>query len=204
MKNVVLQKFKRGQVWWWNSPDTQVINGISFGARPVLIISNDILNATSPVVTVAPLTTQDKRTFKTHIEFFDYKGVKSTVMLEQIRTISKDDLTDYMGTLSNNKIHEVGKAILCALGMNSVEGTPKIEISELQEYIPMETRQRPPRFSQNEETMIKKYLKFHNIAETTRFFKDKVNEMTEACLRQRITRLKKEMNNNEEEDKNEI
>ena len=199
MENVVLQKFKRGQVWWWESPDTQVINGITFGTRPVLIISNDVLNAASSAVTVAPLTTQDKKPFKTHVEFFDYKGVKSTAMLEQIRTISKDDLSGYMGTLPEKKMEEVEKAILCALGMNNIEETPKMEIPELQEYIPIETRQRPPKFSQNEETMIKKYLKFHNVAEATRFFKDKVSEMSEACLRQRITRLKKVMNSNEEE-----
>lgn len=196
MENVVLQKFKRGQVWWWNSPDTQAINGISFGTRPVLIISNDVLNATSSVVTVAPLTTQDKRPFKTHVEFVDYKGVKSTAMLEQIRTISKDDLTGYMGTLSESKMIEINNAILCALGMKTVEE----EIINENEVKPEEKRrQRQPAFSPNEETMIKKYLKVHNIAETVRFFKDKVSEMSEACLRQRITKLKKGMNSKEEE-----
>lgn len=201
MENIALQKFKRGQVWWWNSPDTQVINGISFGTRPVLIISNDVFNATSSVVTVAPLTTQDKRPFKTHVEFFDYKGVKSTVMLEQIRTISKDDLTDYMGTLPESKIEEINNAILCALGIETLE--EKI-INENEVKSEEKRRQRQPAFSPNEETMIKKYLKVHNIAETVRFFKDKVSEMSETCLRQRITKLKKEMSNNEEEDKNEI
>ena len=101
--NTDLQQFMRGQVWWQVQKDTQVQEGVSFGTRPVLIISNDVLNRTSLAVTVAPLTSQEKRDFKTHVEFIDIKGSKSIILLEQIRTIPKADLTNYMGTLPEKK-----------------------------------------------------------------------------------------------------
>lgn len=212
-----LQKFLRGQVWWQAQKDTQVVEGIIFGTRPVVIISDDKINFYSSALTVAPLTSSEGRKYyNTHVEFTDLKGNKSTILLDQIRTIPKTDLSTYMGTLPQSKMEEVEKAIKCALGMVKTQAKVEVVETEVAEPKPKPTieveivdkveegsaevagiSKRATEFTENEKTMIKKYLKFHNIAETMRFFKDKTNPMTEACLYQRIRRLKKEMEEEE-------
>lgn len=199
-----LQKFMRGQVWWQVQKDTQVVEGIIFGTRPVVIISNDKINLNSPVLIVAPLTSQNDKFCHTHVDFYDLKGNKSVILLEQMRTISKTDLSTYMGSLPDSKMREIEKAIRFALGMESEttliqERKEETEVETTQNEqteVTVETKKNVL-FSDNERTMIKKYLKCHTVQETMAFFRDKVSDLSETCLYQRIRRLKKELDKEE-------
>lgn len=64
---------------------------IQSGCRPVLVISNDMANKFSPVVTVVPLTTRlGKKCLPTHVTLLTsgLRGV-SLALCEQILTIDK-------------------------------------------------------------------------------------------------------------------
>lgn len=92
---------RRGDIYY--AEHNPVVGSEQDGIRPVLIISNDIGNSHSPTVIIAAITgkTQTKAKLPTHTEVKDVEGLDrdSVILLEQIRTIDKRRLREYMGTL---------------------------------------------------------------------------------------------------------
>lgn len=110
---------KRGQVWYCN------LDGIKGseqgGVRPVLIISNDIGNKHAPVVTIAIITSKHtKAKLPTHIWLSTYCGltVNSLVELEQVRTVDKSRLLQYLGEIQKGEQRLVDEAIKISFGVN--------------------------------------------------------------------------------------
>ena len=93
------------------------------GIRPVLIIQNDIGNKHSPTTIVAAITSrQTKAKLPTHVEVaVDGLTKDSIVLLEQIRTIDKNRLTDYVGRLDKETMGKVDKAIVISFGIKYLE-----------------------------------------------------------------------------------
>ena len=84
------------------------------GIRPVLILQNDVGNRFSPTTIVAPLTTKlGKAILPTHVLIKQQQGLTSDsiVLLEQIRTIDKNRLRGFVGTLDQNTMSEIGRAV---------------------------------------------------------------------------------------------
>ena len=75
------------------------------GFRPVLVIQNDIGNRFSPTVIIAAITAQiQKAKLPTHVEIDAARyGFErdSVILLEQVRTIDKQRLTDKITHLDN-------------------------------------------------------------------------------------------------------
>ena len=70
------------------------------GVRPVLIIQNNIGNLYSPTVIVAPITGRAKKWLSTLVILHCTRLYKtSCVLLEQLRSIDKDRLLGYIGSL---------------------------------------------------------------------------------------------------------
>lgn len=91
------------------------------GIRPVIILQNDIGNKYSPTVIVACLTSKEcKHTIPTHATLKgDYKNVKnSIILLEQIRTIDKSRLLDYVDNIDEQDMLIVDKACLISMGLD--------------------------------------------------------------------------------------
>ena len=89
---------RRGDIYYADlSP---VVGSEQGGIRPVLIIQNDVGNRHSPTVICAAITSKmNKAKLPTHIEIStrDYNIVKnSVILLEQIRTIDKQRLKEYV------------------------------------------------------------------------------------------------------------
>ena len=109
---------KRGDIFYADlSP---VVGSEQGGIRPVLIVQNNIGNYHSPTVIVAILTSQPKRKLPTHISIsVDESNVKvnSTVLLEQLRTIDKFRLKQYIGSVSEFKMTQINHAMLVSLGL---------------------------------------------------------------------------------------
>lgn len=110
---------KRGDVYFADlSP---VVGSEQGGIRPVLVIQNDIGNRYSPTVIVAAITAQiQKAKLPTHVEInakrygFDRDSV---ILLEQIRTIDKQRLTDKITHLDDDMMTKVDDSLKISLGL---------------------------------------------------------------------------------------
>lgn len=110
---------KRGDVYFADlSP---VIGSEQGGIRPVLIIQNNIGNRFSPTVIVAAITAQiQKAKLPTHVEIdAQQHGLDrdSVVLLEQIRTIDKQRLTDKITHLDDEIMERIDDALQISLGL---------------------------------------------------------------------------------------
>lgn len=108
---------KRGDIYY--AELNPVIGSEQGGTRPVLIISNDIGNKHSPTVIVAAITGRSKAKIPTHISVLDFEGLdkESIVLLEQIRTIDKKRLHQYVGMLPTFSMARVDKALAISLAL---------------------------------------------------------------------------------------
>lgn len=110
---------KRGEVYYADlSP---VVGSEQGGIRPVLILQNNIGNKYSPTVIVAAITSKiDKSRVPTHVAIGKDNSLtdNSVALLEQIRTIDKQRLTDKITYLSDDMMIEVDKALKISLGIN--------------------------------------------------------------------------------------
>lgn len=112
---------RRGDIFYADlSP---VVGSEQGGVRPVLIVQNDTGNKHSPTVIAAAITSQTgKAKLPTHIELAarEYGLPKnSVVLLEQIRTLDKKRLREYMGRLDGGLMHRVDAAIAVSFGLHS-------------------------------------------------------------------------------------
>ena len=98
-----VNKFVQGTVWNWENRRPQV-QGVQSGKRPVLIISNDIFNKRSYVVNCVSITGVLKDS-PVHEPVFINKD--SHIQCEQIHTINKDDLHEYIGAVPNSTMMNV-------------------------------------------------------------------------------------------------
>lgn len=110
---------RRGDVYFADlSP---VVGSEQGGVRPVLIIQNDIGNRFSPTVIIAAITAQiQKAKLPTHVEIDAKKyGFErdSVILLEQIRTIDKQRLTDKITHLDDEMMEKVDEALQISLGL---------------------------------------------------------------------------------------
>lgn len=87
--------------------------------RPCLVVSNDIGNKCSDIITIIPITST-KRMLPTHvwIEKDEVNGLlnDSMIIAEQLRTIDKSRIIDYVGCIDSSIIEEkINNAIRIAL-----------------------------------------------------------------------------------------
>ena len=85
----------------------------------MLVIQNNTGNRHSPtVIAVAITTKQAKAHLPTHVTVGRVPGMnsRSIVMLEQVRTIDKSRLLDYVGYLRPGAMRRVDKAIGVSMG----------------------------------------------------------------------------------------
>ncbi|WP_322536242.1 type II toxin-antitoxin system endoribonuclease NdoA [Bacillus altitudinis] len=110
---------KRGDVYFADlSP---VVGSEQGGVRPVLVIQNDIGNRFSPTAIVAAITAQiQKAKLPTHVEINAKRyGFErdSVILLEQIRTIDKQRLTDKITHLDDEMMEKVDVALQVSLAL---------------------------------------------------------------------------------------
>lgn len=101
--------------------------------RPALVVSNDTGNACAPVVMVVWLTTQEKAPLPTHCTV--RAKVASTALCENINTISKDRVLDYIRTATEQEMAEVDKCLSVALGIVQVLAVEDTGIQHVDQLI---------------------------------------------------------------------
>lgn len=120
-----MKDIKRNEIYYADL--NPVIGSEQGGVRPVLVIQNDTGNKYSPTTIVAAITSrQNKAKLPTYIEIGEEVFEKdSVVLLEQIRTVDKSRLKEYVGKLDNGTIARVNKAISISVGLKDNAGENK-------------------------------------------------------------------------------
>lgn len=117
----MMKQVKRGEIYFADlSP---VVGSEQTGIRPVLVLQNDTGNSHSPTTIVAAFTSRKtKPKMPTHVRIStDGLRCESTVLLEQIRTIDKSRLGEYVGRLDKDTMGKVDYAIITSLGIKYME-----------------------------------------------------------------------------------
>ena len=118
MENKPFHSVYRGDIFYADLEP--VIGSEQGGVRPVLVIQNDIGNRHSPTVIVAAITSRIKHRHQpTHVHLDGRQcGLPndSTIMLEQLRTLDKQRLLGYIGSIGKAKMKEVDKALGISVG----------------------------------------------------------------------------------------
>ena len=115
---------QRGEIYLADLGET--LDSEQSGIRPVLIISNNIGNIKSSIVTIVPLTTKNK-CLPVHVSIGVQYGLKtnSCALTEHTRSISKrrfftqGNKPVLVGKLTTRKMMEIEEAIKIELGMIS-------------------------------------------------------------------------------------
>ena len=106
---------RRGEVWIVNWNPAR--GSEQAGRRPALIIQNDIGNEKAPTTIVAAISST-VRTYPMNVEIRPPEGGlkrSSIIKTSQILTISKERLENRLGSLSNDRMDEVDRAIKLSL-----------------------------------------------------------------------------------------
>ncbi len=111
-----MQQIKRGDIYYADL--NPYIGSEQGGVRPILIVQNDIGNKYSSTIIAAVITSQTKTELPTHVKIKGYGLNKnSTICLEQIRTIDKCRLREYIGCLDDEIMEKVDSAINVSFGI---------------------------------------------------------------------------------------
>ena len=116
MKNI-----RRGEIYYADFPFAA--GSEQSGLRPVIILQNDKGNTYSPTTIVAAITSSEtKKPLPTHIKIrIGNSDRDSVVLLEQIRTIDKCRLKDYIGKVNKDIMGKIDNAIITSLGIKVME-----------------------------------------------------------------------------------
>ena len=112
------RKVKRGDIFYaYLNP---VVGSEQGDCRPVLIVQNDVGNEHSPTVIVTPLTRNlRKNPLPTHVLLSKSCGLDtdSLVLAEQIRTIDRSRLSNYIGHIDKETQNSVDTALAVCIGL---------------------------------------------------------------------------------------
>ena len=122
---------KRGEVY--RCKDSVTPEGaIWSGGRPCVIVSDNHIARSSPVVCVVFLTTQKKRPLPTHARV-DSTGRASTAICEQIATVPVSALVDYVTTCTPKEMAAIDEALGASIGLSA-----RLDFAEPVEPDPLE------------------------------------------------------------------
>ena len=94
---------KRGDIYWADFPKTEGLGSEQVGRRPVVIVSTNLINSTSPIVVIVPLSARVSKANRQHrilipenekISEPDTEGCggESLALTEQVRVLSRERL----------------------------------------------------------------------------------------------------------------
>lgn len=96
---------------------------IQSGIRPCVVISNNMANRYSPVITVIPLTSKirKKEYLPTHVFLNGYRNIglncHSLALCEQITSVAFSDILEVAGRVNKSKMSEIGHAVKIQCGL---------------------------------------------------------------------------------------
>ena len=88
-----------------------------YADRPAVVVSNDENNKHSGVIEVAYLTTQPKTELPTHVTIRS-TGRVSTVLCEQVTSVSVERVNNYIGQVSEQEMKNIDIALMISLQLD--------------------------------------------------------------------------------------
>ncbi len=110
-----MENIKRGEIFYIGS-SYQEIGSEQRAGRPAVVVSNNMANEHSNVVEIVYLTTQPKVELPTHIDICS-AAKPSIALCEQICSVSKDRVGDYIGKCTEYELKMIDAALLISLGI---------------------------------------------------------------------------------------
>lgn len=88
-----------------------------YADRPAVVVSNDENNKHSGIIEVAYLTTQPKTELPTHVTIRS-TGRVSTVLCEQVTSVSVERVNNYIGQVSEQEMKNIDIALMISLQLD--------------------------------------------------------------------------------------
>jgi mRNA interferase MazF len=107
-----MASIKRGHVFLVNFDPR--VGAEAKTTRPAVVVSNDINNAHSPIVSISPITSNVSRIYAFEVEIpaqTDGLDLHSKVMVNQTRAVDKIRLIRKLGRLPQSIMEEVDRAL---------------------------------------------------------------------------------------------
>ena len=106
-----MREIKRGDIY--KADLSPVVGSEQGGIRPVVIVQNDMGNRNSPTIIVVPITTRlNKKNLPTHTKINNSSLLKESIaLMEQIRTIDKSRLIEFIGVLNESEMNRITEAL---------------------------------------------------------------------------------------------
>ena len=117
------EDIRRGDIYYADlSP---VVGSEQGGIRPVVILQNNVGNRHSPTVIAAAITSRKgKHKLPTHVNLdAPVPGLyrDSIILLEQLRTIDKSRIDNYLGKVTPREMVAIEKALSVSLAMEQLK-----------------------------------------------------------------------------------
>lgn len=112
-----MNKIKKGNIYYCDLSPT--VGSEQGGLRPVLVIQNNIGNTHSPTTIIAVITSRKtKANIPTHFLLnTDCLPYKSMVECEQVRTVDKRRLREYLGSIDSDQMAKIDECLRISLAL---------------------------------------------------------------------------------------
>lgn len=107
-------EYHRGEIFFINEGESS--GSEQGGARPGIIVSNDIGNKHAPIVEVVYLTSREKKMMPTHVRIKS-SPIPSIALCEQIETVYKKRIGKYLAKATMDEMKQIDKALAVSIGL---------------------------------------------------------------------------------------
>ena len=128
-----MDNIKRGEMFYISRGGVSYNGSEQHSDRPAVVVSNDKNNENSNVVEVVYMTTQPKTDLPTHVTVRS-TGRPSTVLCEQVYSVSTERIGTYIGECSDKEMENIDIALMISLQLDGNMKTSK-KYNEQQEEI---------------------------------------------------------------------
>lgn len=107
-------EYHRGEIFFINEGESS--GSEQGGARPGIIVSNDVGNKHAPIVEVVYLKSREKKLMPTHVRIKS-SPIPSIALCEQIETVYKKRIGKYLAKATMDEMKQIDKALAVSIGL---------------------------------------------------------------------------------------
>lgn len=129
---------KRGEIYYIKSynQNQETVGSEQRTGRPAVIVSNNMNNTHSTTLEIVYLTLQDKKELPTHVKLLRGECHGSTILCEQVTSISVDRLGEYKERVDDETMEKIDRAIMISLDLERYFNTKSIDYDKYAKVMP--------------------------------------------------------------------